>query len=124
MQQTATLVPGEIVRVRGTIIGQRGVYNCVLVDFLSFPPQREEEGEDGKAWWVSVQWPGVQRPFVFWDYGQYRLGALPCANVEGRFESLNVLVSRFREFELPQPPAAPEAAPAADAADAAPAPEG
>jgi len=118
VQQAAGVVPGETVRVRGTVIGPRGVYNCVLVDFLSFPEQREEEEtEDGKAWWVRVEWPGIERPFVYWDYGQYSLGGLPCQNVEGRVESLNVLVSRFREYELPQPPApqAPE--------DAAPAPE-
>jgi hypothetical protein len=119
LQESATVVPGESVRVRGTVIGPRGAYNCVLADFLSFPAQRDEGG-DATPWWVSVEWQDLKQTFAFWDYGQYPLTGLPCQNVAGQFEALSVLASRFREYEVPQPPPAPGAAPAPTPAPANP----
>lgn len=110
LQQSGTLIPGETVRVLGTTVGRRDAYSCVLVDFLLFPAQAG--GADAeKPWWVSIQWEGVKQSFAVWDYGQYTLAALPCQNAPGQFEMLNVLVSQFRQYQVPQLPAAP--APAA-----------
>jgi hypothetical protein len=113
LQQSATLIPGEMVRVLGTTVGRRDAYSCVLVDFIIFPAQ--VSGPDAeKPWWVSIQWEGVKQPYAFWDYGQYTLAGMPCQNVPGQAEMLNVLVSQFRQFQVPQFPAppAPAAAPA------------
>ena len=122
VQQSATVIPGETVRVLGTTVGRRGASSCVLVDFITFPAQAGKVDED-KTWWTSIEWQGVKQPFSFWDYGQYVLAPLPCPNAPGQYETLNVLVSQFREYELPQPPPAPPAAaPAPAARPAAPKP--
>jgi len=93
--------------VRGTVVGVRGIYNCVLADSLSFPEQ-DTGGKTENSWWVSIEWKGVEQALDFWDYGQYSLGPLPCQNAKGQFEALNVLVSKFRQYQIPvQPAAAP-----------------
>jgi hypothetical protein len=126
LQESATMIPGESVRVHGTTVGPRGIYNCVLVDFLSFPEQGQgAAGEQEKPWWISIEWKGIEQPFVFWDYGQYSLSPLPCQNAPGQYEALNVLVSQFRQYQVPvlQPPA-PAPAPAAPEEGKATVPEG
>ncbi len=120
LQESAKMIPGEIVRVHGTTMGVRGMYNCVLVDYLTFPEQGETE-QDSAPWWVSIQWKGIEQPYAFWDYGQYPL-TLPCQNVPGKFETLTVLDSRFREYKVPVPPNAAGPNPAPPAAPAPPAP--
>ncbi len=121
LQESATMIPGEVVRVHGTTIGPRGVYNCVLVDYLTFPVQGEAD-QDSAPWWVSIQWEGVKQPYAFWDYGQYSL-VLPCQNEQGQDEALTVLVSRFREYQVPVQPAAEQRlAPPAAPPNPAPAP--
>ncbi len=119
LQESAAMIPGETVRVHGTTVGPRGIYNCVVVDSLSFPSQREG-AEVSAPWWVSIEWEGVGQPFVFWDYGQYSLAPLPCQNEKGQFESLNLLISQFREYQVPVQPATPEAKPAQPAPAARP----
>ena len=110
-QESATMIPGETIRVRGTTVGLRGIYNCVVVDSLTFPSQREG-AEESAPWWVSIEWEGIKQPFVFWDYGQYSLAPLPCQNAKGQYEALNVLISQFREYKVPvQPEAAPATKP-------------
>ena len=51
LQQSATLIPGEMVRVLGTTVGRRDAYSCVLVDFIIFPAQvGGPEAEKHSAW--------------------------------------------------------------------------
>lgn len=98
-QQTADAVPGEQVRVRGTVVRPRGPYRRVLVDWVWFPGRRA--GGDQGVWWVALQWPNARQPLVFWDDGRYTASGLPCQNVSGRSESMQVLISRFRRIEVP-----------------------
>jgi hypothetical protein len=118
VQQTAALVPGQTIRVRGTVIGQRGTYRCVLVDFFTVPPIREGR-EESSTWWVSVEWDGLRRPYRYWGYGQHALPALPCRNISPGQARVRLLVSQFREVRVPQRRRAPSRpAPEADAEEA------
>ncbi len=111
--RASTLLPGEVVRVRGTITGRAGQFATVLVDYLGFPAQEKEAGDDGDVWVVTVTWPG-SAPRVFWDYGAYEVVGLPCRHAEGRFETMQVILGEFTMIEMEVPPAGPEA-PAAEA---------
>ncbi|MHC5034315.1 MAG: hypothetical protein ACYTFZ_04705, partial [Planctomycetota bacterium] len=123
LSRAATVLPGEDVRVRGTIVGQQGEFACVLVDYIGFPAQDAATG--GDVWLVRLTWPAsVAR--VFWDYGLYDVVGLPCQHALGRQESLRVLLGDFKlvEIEVPAEPApiAPEPAeePAEEEAEEAP----
>ncbi len=109
--RASTLLPGEEVRVRGTITGRAGQFVTVLVDYLGCPAQEEEAG-DADVWVVTVTWPG-SAPRVFWDYGAYEVVGLPCRHAEGRFETMQVVLGEFTVIEMAIPPV-PEA-PAAEA---------
>ncbi len=98
IEQARAAVAGEPVRVRGTVIGPIGPYNCVLADSLTFPGRRS--AQDG-YWWVELDWAGMEVSPFFWDYGQYTLDYLPCQNVNGRRETLRVLISEFSQVRVP-----------------------
>ncbi len=95
------LLPGELVRVRGTVVGPRGSSNCVVIDYVG--PANPEEDE--KVWLVTIEFPNTGKR-VFWDYGLYTLADLPCQYAPGRAEVLQVLISDFRSVQVPRRAAA------------------
>jgi len=101
-------LPGEEVRIRGTITGRQGASACMLVDYIGFPGQ--EAAGEGDTWLVTIEWPG-SAPRVFWDYGLYDLVGLPCPDSPGQFEMLRVQMVGYKllEVELPPEGAAPVA---------------
>ncbi len=101
--QARELVPGEMVRVRGTTVGPAGPHNRVLVDSLFFPERLDEQG-----WWVTLQLGEDRAPLVLWDDGTHRLNQLRCTHAPGRREPMRVRVGRFRSvqpLQAPRPPA-------------------
>ena len=104
--QVADMLPGEKVRVRGTVLGRLGADRCVLVDYLSFPDQ-ESSDPFGDVWLVTVEWPSRQpRTLQIWDYGRYPMPNLPCLFSTGRQEAIQIVLRQYHEIEVKRP--APE----------------
>jgi hypothetical protein len=103
MGRAARAISGEQVRIRGTITGNQDSHACVLVDYIGFPAQMA--AEDGKAWLVTIEWPGAG-PWIIWDYG-YWSRRLPCQHQRGATELLQVLLTQYRQVELRLPPRPP-----------------
>ncbi|MHC4788321.1 MAG: hypothetical protein ACYS8K_03840 [Planctomycetota bacterium] len=105
--RAGSVLPGEQVRIRGTITGRQESFTSVLVDYIGFPAQ--EGSGRGDVWVVRLEWPPWPAR-VFWDYGIYVVPDLPCRHVAGRFEALQLVLREFRLVEVQQPVAPAEAA--------------
>jgi hypothetical protein len=113
--RAASGLPGEQVRIRGTVVGRVAGRSVVLVDYIGFPAQ-EQTAAGRQSWEVVLEWPDVPTK-TFWDPGLYDVVDLPCRNAAGQFERVVVEIVEFRTVEMTLPPGA--ATPAAAGAPAA-----
>jgi hypothetical protein len=96
--RAASALPGELVRIRGNVIGRTGAFALVLADYVGFPDQEALTGNE-TAWVAVLSWPDTY-PRVFWHRGNYVLVDLPSPAMPGRFERLQITLGEFRRIEV------------------------